>query len=357
MLHEFLTQNREEILSRAQSRVAGRAAPQATREELTVGIPLFFDDLAAVLTNTADRVGAITRDATRHGERRQRKGFTVAQVVHDYGDLCQVITELAIERGAPIGTEEFRTLNGCLDDAIAQAVTEFSRVKERSISDNESQRLGFLAHELRNLLQTANLSFDILKGGTVGIGGSTGAVLGRSLSSLRALVDRTMAQVRLDIGIQHPERIEVGPFLEEVEAAASMQAMDCGMSLSLDHGIAGVAVEADRQLLGSAVSNLLQNAFKFSRRGSHVQLGTRSTTDRVVIEIADQCGGALIPAQIDRFFAGQQSGADKSGLGFGLAISRRAIESMGGTLTARNREDIGCVFSIALARLHQGSAR
>src|SRR5687767_12306224 len=131
MLHEFLTANREEILRRTRARVATRAAPRPTHEELALGIPLFFDELIVILSGAADRGDVIDRDATRHGERRQRMGFTVAQVVHDYGDLCQVVTELAIELRAPIGTEEFKTLNGCLDDAIAQAVAEYARERER----------------------------------------------------------------------------------------------------------------------------------------------------------------------------------------------------------------------------------
>jgi len=353
MLHEFLITNRQEILRRTQARVAGRTAPRPTHEELTVGIPLFLDDLVAILTSDADRRDSINRDATLHGERRQQMGFTVAQVVHDYGDLCQVVTELAIELSAPIDTDEFRTLNGCLDDAIAQAVTQYARVRERTITDDETQRLGFLAHELRNFLQTASLSFEILKTGTVGIGGGTGAVLGNCLLGLRALVDRTLAQVRLDTGIQHREWIEIAPFLEEVEAAGSIVAKDRGMSLSIARGDTGVGVEADRQLLGSAVSNLLQNAFKFSRKGGHVGLRTRASSDRVVIEVEDQCGGLLLPEQIDRFLGGQQTGRDKSGLGFGLAISKRAVEAMGGSVRARNQADTGCVFTIDLPRHKQ----
>jgi signal transduction histidine kinase len=285
-------------------------------------------------------------------------GFTVAQLVHDYGDLCQAITELAIDLRAPIDTQEFKTLNGCLDDAIAQAVTEYSRVRERSISEEEVQRLGFLAHELRNGLQTALLSYDILRTGTVGIGGSTGAVLGRSLSTLRSLVDRTLSQVRLDSGIHHPEHIQVAGFLEEVEAAGSIVANDLGMSLSIDRGASDVMVEADRQLLGSAVSNLLQNAFKFSRHGGLVRLSTTTTPERVVIDVEDQCGGLLRPGQIDELFEGiQPGGKDKSGLGLGLLISKRAVEAMGGAVRARNKTNVGCVFSIELPRIRASAVR
>ena len=52
----------------------------------------------------------------------------MSQVVHDYGDVCQAITELALERKAPITVKEFHTLNRCLDTAIAEAVTEHARV-------------------------------------------------------------------------------------------------------------------------------------------------------------------------------------------------------------------------------------
>ena len=59
----------------------------------------------------------------------------------------------------PISTDDFRTLNRCLDDAIAGAVTEYGRERNQSDIDGESargsERLGFFAHELRNLIDTA----------------------------------------------------------------------------------------------------------------------------------------------------------------------------------------------------------
>ena len=351
MLNDFINTNRDEIIKRTRARVATRMAPQPTREELTLGIPLFLDELVTTLGGVPNSSDRIYRGATLHGERRQRMGFTIAQVVRDYGDICQVVTQLAIELRAPIRTEEFKTLNLCLDDAVALAVTEYARVRERSINDEEIQRLGFLAHELRNFLHTARLSYDILKSGTVSIGGSTGAVLDRSLTNLQTLVDRTMAQVRLDAGVNHSERIEIPPFLEEIEAAGVVAAKDRGLSLSVERGGAGVAVEADRQLLGSAVSNLLQNALKFTHDGGHVRVSATASPDRVVIDVEDECGG-LRPGQIDELFDGvQQTGRDKSGLGLGLVISKRAIEAVGGTLQARNNAAIGCVFSIDLPRL------
>ena len=141
------------------------------------------------------------------------QGFTVSQVVHDYGDVCQAITELAVEMNAPISTDDFRMLNQCLDDAIAGAVTEFGREQNQSTLDGETargnERAGFLAHEMRNLLNTAIVAFEVLKTGNVGVGGSTGTVLHRSLMGARALTGRSLAEVRLTHGAQNPEQFLV----------------------------------------------------------------------------------------------------------------------------------------------------
>jgi hypothetical protein len=134
----------------------------------------------------------------------QRGGFTIAQVVHDYGDACQTITELGIEYNALISTAEFRALNKCLDDAIAEAVTVYERQHALdAVADGarrSNEHLGALAHELHTLLGSAMLAFGVLRTGSVGIRGSTGDVLGRCLVELRDLVDRSLTEVRLTAG-------------------------------------------------------------------------------------------------------------------------------------------------------------
>ena len=105
-----------------------------------------------------------------------------------------MVTALAIELEAPITTEEFRTLNRCLDTATAEAVSEYERQRDRKIADHGTERLGFMAHELRNVLNSAVMSFEFLKRGSIGVNGSMGAVLGRSLSGLRHIVDRALAE-------------------------------------------------------------------------------------------------------------------------------------------------------------------
>ena len=142
MLHDFLTANRTELIDRCRTKVGQRTAPKATDDELTHGVPLLLDQLIKTLEveqtsgpmrsrkvsgpSGGGKPGEIGDAATLHGRELLRHGFSVDQVVHDYGDLCQAITDLGFETSAGIEISEFRTLNRCLDNAIADAVTEFT---------------------------------------------------------------------------------------------------------------------------------------------------------------------------------------------------------------------------------------
>jgi signal transduction histidine kinase len=362
MLHEFLTLHREEIIGLTRQKVALRTAPRPTEAELEHGVPLFLDQLAETLRQERDGPGRPTtaemaRSAARHGGELRKAGFTVGQVVHDYGDVCQAVTELAIDLEIPISADEFKTLNRCLDEAIAQAVTEYARQREVSLASRETERLGFFAHELRNLLSNAMLSFEVLRSGTVGIAGSTGAVLGRNLNALRDLIDRSLAEVRLEVGLQRRTHVPLTDLMEEVALAAGIEAKSRGLQLTVTFVEPGPGVSVDRQLVAAALANLLQNAFKFSRPGGHVVLrtDTASAPGRVLIEVEDECGGLAPGTLEDLFRPFVQRGADRTGLGLGLAIARESVETNGGAIRARNLPGQGCIFTVDLAVAAEGS--
>ena len=259
MLADFIAENRDEIIARTRAMISARTAPVATEVELTNGIPVFLDQLGAALrlmkaTGQTDH-SSIASTAGKHGLDLFGMGLTIGQVVYDYGNVCQAVTELALEHDAPIRGDEFRTLNLCLDDAIASAVTEYSAQHERSRVDTGSERLGALAHELRNVLNTAFLSFESIKGGIVPAGGSTALLHGRSLLRLRDLIDRSLADVRLEAGIYHPARIAVAALVEEVGITAVAQAHARGIQFAAATTAQDVTVDADRQILAAALSN------------------------------------------------------------------------------------------------------
>ena len=361
MLHEFLAENRDELVKRCRARVARRPAPSPTNTELEHGIPLFLDQLIGLLRkelgilneSTSRSEDALADTAEKHGNEFFRKGFTVEQVVHDYGDLCQSITGLAAETKVPITVNEFRTLNLCLDNAIAEAVTSYGHARDRNISavgtQEMNERLGSLAHELRNLLNSAILAFDVIKSGNVSVKGATGSVLDRSLLALRDVIDRSLAEVRLGAGLDaHREAINVCDFLEELQVGASMDAKVREVQFQVSTIDRTLTVDADRQMLASAISNLLQNAFKFTRRNGTVTLTARAASGRVRIAIEDECGGLPAGKAEELFRPFEQKGSNRTGLGLGLSISRRAVQANAGTLTVRNLAGKGCVFTIDL---------
>jgi signal transduction histidine kinase len=352
MLHEFITMHRDEIIARTRQRVLRRPWPSVSGLEVEHGVPLFLTQLSETLRSevTGDPFpsSAIGSSATRHGAELLAVGFSVAQVVHDYGDICQAITEIAAERHAPITVEEFHTLNRCLDTAIAEAVTEHARLTAQRRSELEVERLGQVAHEFRDLLNGALLSFHALKRGNVAINGSTGAVLGRSLTGLRNLVDRTLSEVRLEVGAQRRERLSVTALVDEIAAAGMLHSEYRGIRFTVAAVDPALAIDADPQLLTSAVMNLVHNAFKNTPAGGAVILRTRAEGTRLIVEVQDECGG-IPESKTDLFRAfGDRRGADRSGLGLGLSIAREAVRAHGGDIQIRNMPGTGCIFAVDL---------
>jgi len=188
-LSEFIDLYRDDLIRRCQSKVAMRTVRSpATTTQRENGVPLFLDQLVNQLRRGESYTHEIEQGAAEHGRDLMLRGFTVSQVVHDYGDVCQAITDLALEMDAPIETNDFRILNQCLDDAIASAVTEHARGELVEGRDGEADELAILA-------EAAIIAFDTLQAGRVGVAGTTARVLRRTLVSLRALADRQKARL------------------------------------------------------------------------------------------------------------------------------------------------------------------
>ncbi|HEX4968693.1 MAG TPA: hypothetical protein VFV44_09240 [Nitrospiraceae bacterium] len=220
MLHEFLTSNRTELVTRCRNKVGRRLSPSDIPLALDHGVPLFLQQLvetlrleqteppsAAYESKPSPAATDIGRAATVHGAELLRLGYSVDQVVHDYGDVCQAITELAGELDERISTGEFRTLNRCLDNAIADAVTSFGRARQVLLDDQAEtleQRLHYFSLDHRRLVDIALQAYDVIKSGQVGATGATGKLLFRTLGELRSLADRTLPEIRRAYDIANP---------------------------------------------------------------------------------------------------------------------------------------------------------
>src|SRR5687767_4958535 len=215
MLHEFLSANRAELIRRCKSKVGARSSPPVTPLDLEHGVPRFLEQLVDALRHEEANPESLseekpalaesTRTANSDGTELYEQRYSVGGVVYGYGDICQVITQLAIEMNAPVTVREFQTFNRLLDNAIADAVSSFFLHREtpakRDGAYDLHQHLGSVAEEQRKLLDAALTALDAVKYGNVGLMGATASILEDSLKKLRLLIDRSMPEVRLATGM------------------------------------------------------------------------------------------------------------------------------------------------------------
>ena len=219
MLHEFLSSNRDELIRRCWTKVTERDSPHATSLEPEHGVPLVLTQLVAALRHeetlpAVKRAANSGRDMAAFAERSRtnsmrgkellEQGFSVEQVVHSYGDVCQAITELAKDRNTPITADEFHTLNLLLDHAIADAVSSYGEQLEITTAANAESlhlRMGALADEQRKLVEISLKALTAVKLGNLSVMGATGGVLEKSLVQLREIIDRSIPELRLSTGM------------------------------------------------------------------------------------------------------------------------------------------------------------
>lgn len=386
-LLEFLRSNETEILRSTEAKALQLAGPGPSSQQMKRGLPIFFNQLLEVLEqapqlpeesarNGEEMVRAayaadepaiavaagrpyeveVARSAGAYGTELHKLGYTLSHVVHGYGSICQSITELAVERDVPIASAEFRQLNQCLDTAIAGAVTTFQRQRTQGDAARENEHLGFLAHELRNSLSVVSVSLRLIKSGTVGFAGSTGQVLDRALKRIEELIDRSLTEVRLRVDPKvHKEPASLFQLVDqilvtaEVEARAKNQKMTIEIDPALD-------INADQYLLFSAVSNLVQNAIKYTCDGGTIHIRGSQSDETASIEVEDECGGLGATNPSDLFKPFEQQHKNRDGVGLGLTIAQRAIQLNGGTIQVENLPGRGCKFRISLPGTHKGDS-
>ena len=351
MLYQFLAENRENILAKTRRKTDAVSQNKPTTEESQRGLPQFYDYLTGELERAAKGLPkAAEKDegpdtTAKHGKELKRLGYTVSQVVQGYGVLAQAITEAALAAKMEVGAEESNTLNLTLDLAIAEAVTGFAKRVENV---DCAKKIGFLSHELRNALAAATVAHSMVKKG--GGRSALNGILDRNLNRMRDILDRSFFEVRM----QNEQDVEQCPvnlldIAEEVEATASEEARARGLILEVAVD-SNIQVVTDSHFLISALANLVQNAIKYTKQGGIIWVRGRGDEKICVLEVEDQCGGLPSGKAEELFQPFTQKGEDRSGLGLGLTISRRAVSRIGGEMTVRDLPGKGCIFSITLPK-------
>lgn len=356
-LVQLLRQARDEIIERWLADMRAALVPRSLdRGDLIDSLEEFLGQLAEAvereMNGTAVGVSLAARTAREHGRQRFDLGYDLATTIREYGLLRDALFVVAEQHGGADDPREIRAMARCFFDVVAESATRYAAAQEESVRRQNEQHFAFLAHELRNAASSAQLALTVLhQTRAIDPASRPVAALHRSLGAMRELIDSTLVTVQLRSGLTAARApVELAPFLAGIVQDASIEAESKGVTLEVLVS-AGLTLEVDAKLIGSATSNLVRNAIKFSARGGVVRVEAKERTDAVVIEVEDSCGGLPLGAVETLFDPFVQAGADRSGFGLGLAIAKQAVDAHGGSLRVHDLPGKGCVFVMDLPRM------
>jgi signal transduction histidine kinase len=350
-LASFLEQHPERVISAWLKRVeAMLGGSDLTRAELRDHVPAFLRALADALAPGESPDSVVDRPGSAHGAQRFRAGFDLREVVAEYALLSDVILELAHADGLPISVAEMRELSAAVNRGVAEAVAAYADERQESERRQAARHVAFISHELRNPLGGALLSLELMERTRLDESQRrSAAIVHRNLDRLRTLIDQVLTAERLAAGPElQREKLSFASLVERVAEEAALAALDRNVQLTVDVP-PDTEIIADLRLLESVLSNLLQNAIKFSRAEGRVQLRARGDPDGLMVEIEDSCGGLEVPAEkLFRPFVQGGNEPDQRGFGLGLAIVRQAVEAHGGEIQVKSEPGRGCTFTFTI---------
>jgi len=349
MLADVVLARRNEVLEYAQGRLAAMR-PHGADAVHTSHLPALLDVIVADLADlglNADEDAEIAASAAAHGRERQRLGSDMQTVVYDFGVICDAIAEIASRAGVAVSAADWQKLNRALDLGIAEAISSFEALRRDEERREAAAELGSVAHELRNALAAATVAFEVVRRGRVSPSSRTGDIVARNLKQSALLASALVIQSKAQA---HPDAelaaFEVRPVVEDVVASAPPTH---GITIRIDVAPT-LTVVAEKQLLVSALTNLVQNALKFSRPSGIVTVRAAESDDAVTVDVEDQCGG--LPAGRSEALFGPfvQEGQDRTGAGLGLSIVQRIMHAHRGSVRVRDLPGRGCIFTLAFPR-------
>jgi PAS domain S-box-containing protein len=175
----------------------------------------------------------------------------------------------------------------------------------------------------------------------------------RSASNLNRRIDELLDLARGEVDMLHLniEPVEPIPLIQEVGYEVIPVALRGGHTLNVDLPSSLPTIPADRERLRQIVHSLLNNAFKFTPKGGKITLRAKEEDANLVIEVSDT-GSGISKEERERVFEPYfRRIADRdrlSGLGLGLALSKRLVELHGGQIWVRSRKGKGSTFGFSL---------
>jgi signal transduction histidine kinase len=301
-------------------------------------------------------IGAPETAAQTHALLRAQSGFDINQLAAEYRALRASVLRLWGDDSQPESThlDDIIRFNEAIDQALAESVAFFSA----QVDQARNLFLGMLGHDMRNPLQTIQITASYLA--ALNAGAKVSEAAGRLINSgrhMHALLDDLLDfnRTKLGLGINiTPRDVDLSQlFASELD---QLCAANPGRRIDLEvHGDTFGSWDSLRlqQLLG----NLVRNAIKYGAPGTPVYVGLNGGAEGVVLEVRNS-GPVIEPSDLHQIFDPLKRGSDKENkydadrsLGLGLYIAREIAKSHGGSIEARS-DELETVFAVRLPRSH-----
>jgi two-component system sensor histidine kinase CpxA len=239
-------------------------------------------------------------------------------------------------------------------DEVAVLARDFDAMADRLIANRAAitRLLRDISHELRSPLARMRLAVGLARRPTADSGRQLDR-LEREIERLDDLIGQVLKLARLN-GTEAPirrEQFDLDEVIEEVVHDANFEGAAKGCRVTVK-GAARRSVNGNRELLRSAIENVLRNAVRYSPPGAPVEVAVESVEGGLAVSIRDR--GPGVPAGdlehiFEPFFRVAESrDRDSGGEGIGLAITSQVMRAHGGWAKAGNRGDGGLEVRLAL---------
>lgn len=353
-LADLIDTCKDEIAARWVDRVGAELEPGVGVTQLRDAMPDYLARLALALRSTdpLSRSGsAVWQDVAReHALTRVRLGFDIDQLVREFIVLRQVLSEVAGEHARSLNAPQAARIADLVEAAIAVAVRSYAEARDYSARRKQAEHVAFVTHELRNPLSAVKLAAIRVRRDAPPTSERALQILDRNVGRLEDLINSVLQAERLQAGQLRPHIVDVtlGDLLARPVATARMAAAAKGLTLHVRYD-AGLLVRADRELAATAISNVLDNAVRFTSVGE-VRATAEPSADRVTLDVWDNCAGLSEEELRVIFEPFERTHSNRPGVGLGLAIARRVLDAQGGAIGAESTADRGCHFWITLPR-------
>jgi signal transduction histidine kinase len=344
LLHEFMHDHRDEVLAACGAELQNAEASAGVLDM----VKDFYDEMIRAMRRDSGIPESFSplpqgsEVAARLGRERQRAGVALTKVAAVFGAISQAVAKTGARYELSISADEYKLLNQCLDAGVATSIENYWQRDKTQTAQRTTETFGYLAHELRNALGNANMSWRLMRAGDMNVRGRTGDVLNRNLLRMGMLIAQYLSTARQEAGHPLPlSPVSMASVLRDLEASTLA---DRGVRIVLEVDEL-LYVAADELLLSSAVGNLLHNAVKFSHDDGVITISAYAEEDVAFIRIDDACGGlhGVTLEDLCRPFATERQ-SKQPGSGLGLAITRSAVQAMNGALRLVDRPGSGCTF-------------